>query len=356
MLSLLITVAALTGSLTVVALIVLRRWAHSLGLVDHPGGRKHHEHVTPVVGGIALGIGLLPLVFFWNQAPTPLLSWGLTALVLLFLGLIDDVIEMSSTQRLLMHVLAGASLIPAGLSLTHLGDLLGRGDVLLGWVAIPLTLFAVATAINAYNMIDGLDGLLALVGLVPLTILLVLSAQAGLIWEATLSAALVAGLVAFAFFNVRFPWVPRASVFMGDAGSTVVGFSIGWLVISVAMKDAMPPVMALYLMMLPLMDTAAVIYRRRVRRVSAATPGRDHLHHILLDMGFNVRMTVLLMAAIALLLAAAGLLMWEMGTSDLVMLSVFFGVTIFYCISTRKSGQRHLRRAAVGTIKPRKNG
>lgn len=331
----LLTIAALTGALTLVALVVLRRWADTLGLVDHPGGRKHHEHVTPVVGGIALAIGLLPLVVFWNQAPVPLLSWGLMALILLILGLIDDVIEMSSTQRLLMHVLAGASLIPAGLSLTHLGDLLGRGDVLLGWVAIPLTLFAVAAAINAYNMIDGLDGLLALVSLVPLSILLVISAQADLMWEATLSASLVAGLIAFALFNVRFPWVPRASVFMGDAGSTVVGFSIGWLVISVAMKDAMPPVMALYLMMLPLMDTAGVICRRRIRRVSAATPGRDHLHHILLDLGFSIRSTVLLMAVLSLLLAAAGLLMWVLGAPEALMLLVFVGITALYCVCTK---------------------
>lgn len=327
--------SALSAAFTLIALLLLKRWAGAWGLLDHPSGRKSHTHPTPVVGGLALAVGLTPLVFLAGLYSLPLMCWGITAGLLLVLGLIDDVIEMSSTQRLLAHLLAGFSLFPMGLMLSHLGLIWGDEILMLGWLSVPITLFAVAAAINAFNMIDGLDGLLALVCLTPLMVLASLASHAGMAWEAILAATLASGVGVFALFNVRFPWVSRASVFMGDAGSTVLGFSIAWLCISLAMQGAMPPVLALFLIMLPLMDTAGVIYRRVIRKVSAATPGHDHLHHLLLELGFGVRTTVLLMAAFNALFAFGGVLMWVLGVPDAVMLLVFVLVTVIYCVSSR---------------------
>lgn len=330
-----ITFSLIVFAVTLIALIVLKFNAAKIGLVDHPCERKRHESATPVVGGLALCLGLFPLVIVPSQFTMQLLCWGLPALILVVIGFIDDVIEVKSTHRLLMHLLAGFSLVPIGFELVHLGDLLGLGNVYLGYFAIPVTLFAVAASINSFNMIDGLDGLLALVSIAPLAILSWLAFSAGLSWEFILALSLMMSVTAFSLFNVRFPWVSRASLFMGDAGSTLIGFSVAWLTIALAMQSAITPVLALYLLSVPLLDTAGVIYRRRIRKVSASTPGRDHLHHILLDLGLSVRLTVLLIATVNFLVAMLGVLMWRSGVNEYIMFFAFLVITVAYVTTTR---------------------
>lgn len=327
--------SSLVFAVTLMALIILKFNAAKFGLIDHPCERKRHESSTPVVGGLAMCFGLSILVIVPSQFTVSLLSWGLPAIALVVVGFIDDIIEIKSSQRLVLHLLAGFSLIPMGYELIHLGDLLGLGNVYLGYFAIPITLFAVAASINGFNMIDGLDGLLALVSLAPLAILSWIAFSAGLSWEFILSLSLMMSVVAFSLFNIRFPWVNRASLFMGDAGSTLIGFSIAWLVIALAMQSAMIPVLALYLLSVPLLDTAGVIYRRRIRKVSASTPGRDHLHHILLDLGLSVRMSVVLIATINFLIAMLGVLMWKSGVYEHIMFFAFLIITVAYVTTTR---------------------
>ena len=184
-------------------------------------------------------------------------------------------------------------------------------------------------------------------GLISLAVMLMLSAHAGLAWETLLAASLLACMVVFTLFNYRFPWAPRALVFMGDAGSTLLGFSIAWLAIALAMQAVMPPVLALYLIMLPLLDTAGVMWRRRSRRVSLSTPGRDHFHHLLLDAGFSVRSTATLIGAGALLMACVGLLMWHMGASEAIMFGVFVFSTISFVWLTRCPQRAQVRLGAL---------
>lgn len=150
---------------------------------------------------------------------------------------------------------------------------------------LPLTLFAVAASINATNMLDGVDGLLGTVTAVALGGVLYVAFDAGLWVEFTLAACLLVGTGVFLLFNLPFPWSAHASVFLGDAGSTLIGFNLAYLLIAFAVKGALAPVLALYLLALPLLDAAGVMTRRSLRGVPSATAGRDHLHHILLDAG-----------------------------------------------------------------------
>lgn len=322
-------------ALTLLSLVILIRLAPVLSLMDSPGGRKHHARHTPVVGGLAISIGLLPLLVLFPAYSLPVLCWFAASVLLLFVGLADDIWDITPLQKLLGHVISGLFLLPAGLVLTDLGYLLGPDLLQLAWVGVPLTLFAVATAINGMNMLDGIDGLLGLVAAVPLAIMLWLAWHAGLVFETALAGCLLLGLLAFLLFNFRFPWVSHASVFLGDTGSTLVGFNTAWLVISLAVKDVIPPVLALYLLALPLLDLVGVMLRRRLRGVSAATPGRDHLHHILLDAGFSVPLTALLLAALALLFAGGGLLGWQLGMHETWLFVIFMVVLVGYVLFSR---------------------
>jgi len=323
-------------ALTLLSLIFLIRLAPVLGLMDAPGGRKRHARQTPVVGGLAIAFGLLPLLALLPSQFTTVFFWFTASAFLLLVGLADDIWDISPLQKLLAHVLSGVFLVMAGLHLTDLGHLLSSDLIELPvWVGVPLTLFAVATAINGMNMIDGIDGLLGLVAAVPLTLIMWLAWHAGLVFEFALAGSLLMGLLVFLMFNFRFPWVQHASVFLGDTGSTLVGFNTAWLVISLAVKGVIPPVLALYLMALPLLDMMGVILRRRLRGVSWATPGRDHLHHILLDAGFSVPMTSLLLAALALLFAGGGLLSWSLGAPEAGLFAVFVMLLVAYVLLSR---------------------
>lgn len=326
-------------ALTLLSLVILIRLAPVLSLMDSPGGRKHHARHTPVVGGLAISIGLLPLLVLFTVYSTPVLCWFAASVLLLFVGLADDIWDITPLQKLMVQLISGLFLLPAGLTLNDLGYLLGPDLLQLAWLGVPLTLFAVATAINGMNMLDGIDGLLGLVAAVPLAIMLWLACHAGLVFETALAGCLLLGLLAFLLFNFRFPWVQHASVFLGDTGSTLVGFNTAWLVIALAVKDVIPPVLALYLLALPLLDLVGVMLRRRLRGVSAATPGRDHLHHILLDAGFSVPITALLLAALALLFAGGGLLGWQLGMHETWLFLIFMMVLVGYVLFSRSVHQ-----------------
>lgn len=321
--------AVVAFSSAIVTLMLAIRLAPALNLMDHPGGRKQHDHQTPVVGGIALMAGLLPMAFLPAE-PMMQSAWWLGSLMLFLMGCLDDLHDIGARYRLMIQTLAALFMVAAGLILQHLGDLVGLGIMALGVFAVPVTVFAVVAAINAMNMVDGVDGLLGSLSVVPLALIALVSHQAGLVFERNLSVTLFVVLVAFLLFNFRFPWNARAHTFMGDAGSTVVGFNLAFLVISLAVKGAMPGVLALFLLAIPLLDAAGVICRRTQRGVSWATPGRDHLHHILLDAGFSVRGTTTLLAACALLLGAGAMLLWRVGLAESVLFALFMVLLVTY--------------------------
>ena len=322
-------------ALTLLSLLILIRLAPSLGLMDSPGGRKQHARLTPVVGGLAIAVGLLPVLVLLPAHTMTMLAWLAGTVLLVLVGLADDIWDISALQKLFAQAVSGVFLVAAGLVLTNLGHLLGNDLLQLSWLGIPLTVFAVASAINGVNMMDGVDGLLGLVAAVPLTLVVWLAWHAGLAFEFALAGCLLLGLLIFLMFNFRFPWTAQASVFLGDTGSMLIGFNLALLLISLAVKGVMPPVLALYFLALPLLDLLGVILRRRLRGVPAATAGRDHLHHILLDAGFSVPATALLLGSLALLFACGGLLFWRLGMHESVLFLIFLCVLFGYVLLSR---------------------
>lgn len=229
--------------------------------------------------------------------------------MLLLVGVIDDAYEISASIRLGLHLLAATLMVFwGGNTLSSFGDLLFFGPIALGYFAVPVTLFAVASAINAINMSDGVDGLSGGLVLIALVFMTILAYDAGLTHAFMLLGVLICSLIGFLILNFRFPWRSHAHIFMGDAGSTVLGFILAWMLIYLAQHQACSPAAILWLIALPLMDTASVIALRKLEGRSLFSPGRDHLHHKLLDAGLGVRKTVLVMHAIALCFGLFGLI------------------------------------------------
>ncbi|MDH5302184.1 MAG: undecaprenyl-phosphate alpha-N-acetylglucosaminyl 1-phosphate transferase [Gammaproteobacteria bacterium] len=297
--------------------------ATKLGLVDKPGGRKHHDAPTPVIGGIAIYAGLVcgvavnpyPIAAIW-----PLIAG---AGLLLTVGLIDDIKNLSARTRFFAQSAAAiVAILGNDIVLHDLGNLIGTGTLSLGLVAIPFTVFAIIGVINAVNMSDGMDGLAG--GLVLVAIAgLAIAALPHLHGYAVVLIFLASTVAAFLMFNMRTPWLAKAKIFMGDNGSMMLGFIVACLLIHLSQTTTeartIRPVTALWLLALPLLDTVCVMLRRIRKGKSPFAPDREHFHHILLVAGYSPAKTVWIMLGIASGLAALGLLGERLHTPESVM-------------------------------------
>ena len=324
--------------------------AHILGLIDRPSVRKVHEVETPTIGGLAIFGGFLLALLTSSISGVFLTGFVLPALLLVSVGVIDDAICLSYKKRFVVQILAGLLMIFAGgVMVEQLGALLVRGDVItLGVFAIPFTLVCLVGLVNAFNMSDGIDGLagsLTLVALIGLGTVAYLGGQSSMVQGV---AFLGFSLVAFLLFNARFPWHARAHIFLGDCGSTFLGFAVTWFAVSLSQGEhaVMTPVTPLWFVAVPFFDMATVMLRRIMNKQSPFEPDRHHFHHLFLAAGFSVAHTVLILTSIALILASAGIAGLYFGVPEDVMFASFLGVYAgyFYLVTTSWKRMRFLGR------------
>ena len=214
---------------TMAVIKALRGTAVRIGLIDHPGGRKRHEGAIPLIGGPAMfaGFGFGALILLDSLFPYRALfaALGLLAVV----GVLDDLHDLEPFKKLLAQTVAALFMTSWGLvSINQVGDLFGFGLMeLWGW-SLPFTVICVLGIINAINMADGVDGLaggLSFIGVLSLGAAAVLIGQPV---SAQLLFVMAAAIAGFLLFNMRFPWQDRAGVFMGDAGSMMLGLFLTW--------------------------------------------------------------------------------------------------------------------------------
>lgn len=333
---------AMAFVVTLLATLALVRIAPALGLVDHPGGRKDHARPVPVVGGIALMLALLCGEIFIGRAVVP--AWFVAAAaILVTVSIWDDWKELHHIPRFAAEVTAVLVMIyGAGVQLHSVGDLLGWRPIGLWVLSVPLTVFAVVGVINAVNMIDGVDGLAGSTSLASLAWFGAAATLSGAAELAGLAWLLGGALVAFLVFNVRTPWQPHARVFLGDAGSTLLGFALAWFAIDLTQRSAhaLPPIAALWVVLLPLADTVSLMARRRARGRSPFEPDRRHIHHYLLARGFSVNAALLVLVGVSALFGAVGVVGWQMGVPEPVLFWVFFFLFFAYHYAIKRAWRR----------------
>jgi len=227
---------AIAAAVTALSVLVLRPFAGRMGLLDLPGGHKHHLGAVPVVGGLSMFVGFIAAM---AAAPGGLAghpAFLLGCLILVGMGAYDDGKGLSPRPRLFGHILV-ASLVfhysPHNVRLETLGDFLGIGPIALGLASLPFTVFVMVAAINAFNMLDGLDGLAGGVALATGAILLAVVGQGSHAGLLPIVAALVGATAAFLLFNAPTILNRPVRTFMGDAGSTLIGFTLATVLVSV---------------------------------------------------------------------------------------------------------------------------
>jgi UDP-GlcNAc:undecaprenyl-phosphate GlcNAc-1-phosphate transferase len=310
---------AVSALFTGLLLWMLQPVAHRYGLVDYPHGRKDHALPTPITGGVSIAVAVLATLFLVGDGVPGLLPFATSAMILIVVGLVDDAFDLRWWWRVLSQVTAALIMVYwGGVRVEYIGLLFSDAPVVLGAWSVPFTVFATVGIINAVNMADGADGLAGSLCLAALLMLGMAAIYAGNDALFGILLPVAAAIVAFLGFNMRFPWQRCARVFLSNAGSTFLGFTIAWMAFRLTQNAAHPvsPVLAPWLLAIPVIDCLALIARRIKLGRSPFHADRDHLHHMLLDAGFTPTQIALWLAtlSLALGLAAALVLKSAMGT------------------------------------------
>jgi UDP-GlcNAc:undecaprenyl-phosphate GlcNAc-1-phosphate transferase len=261
----LLIAAAVTG----LATPLMSRLAQQAGILDHPIGYKRHARPTPYLGGVAILLGVLTAFLIMAGGSSPMAAIAVAAVAICLLGTLDDWRPTSPVARVVLHAGVGAFVWEAGA-----GWSLGVAE----WINLVLTVGWVVLATNIFNLIDNLDGTsgAAAVGsALGITVIALIDAPAA--WPALLAAAVLGSCLGFLPFNLAKP----ARIFLGDGGSTLLGF-----LLAVAVMGALPGepgsvglVAAALLVGAPLVDTALTLAARHRRGAPLFDGGRDHVTH-----------------------------------------------------------------------------
>jgi UDP-GlcNAc:undecaprenyl-phosphate GlcNAc-1-phosphate transferase len=351
-----------------------RGLAPRFGLVDRPDGRrKIHAKPIAVIGGLALLCSAtvsVVLTCLVSDAITnsvvgdlqPMLALLLAAVIISVVGLVDDVLNLRARYKLLGQFAAiGTLIFLGGFEITNVA-VFGY-EVALGWLSVPVTTLWFLAAINAINLLDGMDGMLGIIGTIILVSLGIMSFSVGHAVDGYIAVALAGGLVGFLRYNL-----PPASVYLGDCGSMLVGLAISALAIHAALKGPAVAVVApTALLVLPFLDTAAAIVRRKLTGRGIAAADRGHLHHMLQKKGLATPRALVLVGMLCTIasLGALGSLYFRRDylamASALVIMFIlvaggFFGAAELRLIRERLRGVLRNARGTGGEMEVRLQG
>lgn len=307
------------------------RWS----FMDLPGGRKVHANPIPRIGGIAFGSAALLSIFFWGPQDPAVGPVLLSALVILAFGIWDDRANLNYKVKLIGQLVAVFAVVIVGdIRLEQVPFLYDENAPL--WLALPLTVVFLVGAANAVNLSDGLDGLaggLAFLSFAGIAYLAYLSHDTTVL---VFAAGFLGGLLGFLRYNT-YP----ARIFMGDAGSQLLGFSMGVLVLLLSdpSRNPFPVTIGLLVLGLPFLDTIAVMGQRLAKGRSPFIGDRNHVHHKLLALGLSHYEAVIVIYGIqAVMVGLAYLLRWQSDALILTMYGTFAFAMFALFVATERGG------------------
>lgn len=344
-----ILIACLTAAcVSALAIAILYRLAGAWGLVDRPDERKHHVGHIPLIGGLAAFVGVLAGALVDGQAPLFTNVLLATAAVLAVVGALDDRFDLSVRARLLVQTAAVLVMVAfTGVHIHTLGHLFGH-EFELGLFGIPLTVVAVIGLLNAFNMMDGIDGLAGMLALVSIAAIILYQGQPQ--WPGVIVLVLLAGaLVPYLAANLG---LVGKKIFLGDAGSMVVGYILAWTLIHLSQSGTnteLSTIDVLWCVALPVLDTLQVLVRRIREGKSPFKPDRGHIHHMMLRAGLGPRTTLVALVMLAILLALTGMLTHSLAPGSNLL--AFGALTAIYVTAMGRFWQK--QQSAPSVLQPR---
>jgi undecaprenyl-phosphate alpha-N-acetylglucosaminyl 1-phosphatetransferase len=338
-----LVVALLTGLATMLIILAITPLAKQFRLLDSPDGRKNHQGLVPMVGGLAiyivnlaaLLIMSLPDNFFWLM---------LSGVIIVAVGTLDDAYELGVMIRLASQFLATIILLVASPIWIQALNIdiwaLEAGVNLLG---LPLTIFAVIGLTNGFNMADGIDGLASghiLVGLASIGTTLYITQ--GYIYHLEWFIVLVSSV--FTFWLINMSLTPFRKIFLGDAGSALLGFVMAWILIYYSQEPIalIHPIAALWCVSVPVLDMLVVIAKRVKNGKSPFLPDRNHLHYILVDLGVNPRAALFMVLLLAIGFNALGIWITYAVSPQVSLVMFICSLFVFYYGMSNRSLQEKI--------------
>jgi len=334
---LLLLAFAVSFIITFITTPFIKRIAIKVGIVDKPDeARRVHKKATPLLGGLAMFYGFIISVILFGNLNMNIRGIVLGALVILVVGIIDDARQLSAKIKLPFQILAAIILVlhDVKIDVISVPTFISESGVLhLGFWGIPLTVLWVVGVTNAVNLIDGLDGLAAGVSSIACMSLFCIALIVGEHEVALITAALTGCCFGFLPYNFN-----PAKIFMGDTGSTFLGFILGSVSIMGLFKSyAVISVVVPFLVLgLPLFDTGFAIFRRMKAGKPIMSPDREHLHHRVLDMGFSQKKTVGIIYLMCTVLGLCAVVLVSNGIVQALLLIT--GVILAVLIASRLIG------------------
>lgn len=326
-------------------------------LVDEPGERRAHSVSTPSLGGIAIFAGTIFSIILW----TPFKYFGdlqyiLCSFIIVFLiGAKDDIDPVSAKRKVLGQIFAASILIFfSKIRLTSFYGIFGITEVPI-LLSILVTLFIIILIINAFNLIDGINGLSGSIGVLVAFTFGTWFYMVERVELATVSYALAGSVIAFLYYNIT-----PAKIFMGDTGSLLLGLVASILAISFIEHHQViydtpyarfavkaPPAIAAGVLMLPLFDTLRVFVSRMIKGHSPFKPDRNHIHHLLLDLGFSHMQSTAILILVNVGFIILAYRFQDMGTLNLLiilLLMASFLVSIIYLVRRSNNMKSSIRK------------
>lgn len=286
-------------------------FANKIKALDIPKDeRKIHKKPVPLIGGLAIFYGFVVSVICFAVIDNTTLGILLGSLILVTVGVIDDMKDLPAKVKLLFQIISALIVVYSGANINIVTnpfyEYFGPLYFNLGWFSVPLTVLWIVGVTNAVNLIDGLDGLAVGISAIASVALLALTIFTHNLNVAILIAALAGSCIGFLPYNFN-----PAKIFMGDTGSTFLGFVLacvsvqGLIKINAIISFAVP----VLILGLPIFDTLFAILRRIIKRKPIMSADRGHLHHRLLDMGFSQKQTVAILYTLTSILCLTAVVM-----------------------------------------------
>jgi len=304
-------------------------------LIDEPSERKSHIASVPTLGGLAIFAGVVFSFTFWSAGFDNLVTQYIIAAIIVqfFIGIKDDIVELTARKKFIGQLVSAVIIVLfANIRITSLYGILGVYE-LPYWISVLFSIFTILVIINSFNLVDGIDGLAGGIGAIASFTFGLWFYNYNHISLCILSFTLFSSLLAFLVYNFS-----PANIFMGDTGSLIVGLILSILAISfIELSFASPPfafpfrsspAMAIAILIIPLVDMFRVFVIRLLNKKSPFNADRNHLHHMLLDIGFSHRKACITLYAVNLVFIITALLLRNTSSFILLVLLSFMAFVL----------------------------
>lgn len=293
---------------------LVKSLAYKVGAIDVPKDeRRMHKTPIPRLGGLAIFVAFLFAVLLFGNIDRTMQGILLGAVMIVILGVLDDILTLKALPKFLVQIAAAAVAVYHGCTIQFVSNpnvFSETGYLDLGWLSVPLTILWIVAITNAVNFIDGLDGLAVGVSGISSASLLVVALMVGEQDIALFLAALLGACVGFIPYNKN-----PAKIFMGDTGATFLGYILATLSIQGLFKlyAVISFAVPFLILGLPIFDICFAFLRRIAKGQNPMVADRGHVHHRLIDMGFNQKQAVAIAYMLTAILGLSAVLLTSSG-------------------------------------------